>query len=46
MQTMLILVMKQAELTNNNCTEYTTGSNSTSLVKRNDIENGSAAGCW
>ena len=34
--------MKQAELTNNNCTEYTTGNNSTSLVKRNDIENGSA----
>ena len=34
--------MKQAELTNNNCTEYTTGSSSTSLVKRNDIENGSA----
>ncbi len=34
--------MKQAELTNADCTEYTTGSSSTSLVKRNDIENGSA----
>jgi hypothetical protein len=33
--------MKQAELTNADCTEYTTGVNSTLLVKRNDIENGS-----
>ena len=33
--------MKQAEATNADCTEYTTGVNSTLLVKRNDIENGS-----
>ena len=32
--------MKQAEATNADCTEYTTGVNSTLLVKRNDIENG------
>ena len=31
--------MKQAELTNADCTEYTTGSNSTSQVERKDVEN-------
>jgi len=31
--------MKQAELTNADCTEYTTGSNSTSAVNRVDLEN-------
>ena len=31
--------MKQAELTNQDCTEYTSGSNSTSAVNRIDIEN-------
>ena len=31
--------MKQAESTNADCTEYTTGSNSTSQVVRQDVEN-------
>ena len=31
--------MKQAELSNANCTEYTTGSNSSSQVERKDVEN-------
>jgi len=31
--------MKQAESTNADCTEYTTGSNSTSQVERKDVEN-------
>ena len=31
--------MKQAELHNADCTEYTTGSNSTSAVNRVDLEN-------
>ena len=31
--------MKQAELHNTDCTEYTTGSNSTSAVNRVDLEN-------
>ena len=31
--------MKQAEATNADCTEYTTGSNSTSQVERKDVEN-------
>jgi hypothetical protein len=30
---------KEAEAANADCTEYTTGSNSTSLVRRQDVEN-------